>query len=283
MFAYRYRIMSPTEHSNERHLIITYDMTPRDIKDDKCPDLAIAELDTIFVMQAPPTSATHNGREAMHGKSAAASAHPTPLPRQDIKIKNGETTIYQSAAVNAEWLKHCEMNLGAIRHHANHLQRTIHECQQQLATQNNTITALETQNQQLRQQLLPLPYGFPNPAPPRRTAGHKPSAFMARLESVREPEEPIPRRGPGDTLRFPSFAGGEHDVPRMDEHEELNFFQRSFARLGEHDPLFAYPGGGQSEEVAATGEVESVDGDEEDGGGDKRGRGNRWEGGGVDF
>ncbi|KAJ4363427.1 hypothetical protein N0V83_009720 [Neocucurbitaria cava] len=94
IFVFRYGAPTAQNMMNEKHINITYDMTPNDVRDDEYA-VALEDKDTIYVMKAYP-----RGSEA---------------PRETWEIINGETKDYQDAQTSLVWIGHIKNEILLLR------------------------------------------------------------------------------------------------------------------------------------------------------------------------
>ncbi|CAO2651433.1 Nn.00g040030.m01.CDS01 [Neocucurbitaria sp. VM-36] len=253
IFIYCYRAATEENKDREKYINITYNMTPDDVKDEEYPGMAIADMDTIFVMKARPRSLTMAENENTE-RDASLSPLGSQASSEEISIMNGETSIYQDGKTITHWFLHSQKKLIEFRNETGELKSTVAMQAKTMAEQEKKLSELKSlqtlllhQNIQLSQRHQP-PYGQTLPrlgqAIPsysnrcgqrqrqRRRApvqGPPQQSFISRLEAVREPVEPMPRqRCP--PLQFPSFAGtsfakDQRDRPLWAQQFPANGFQ----------------------------------------------------------
>lgn len=216
VFVYRYRAPTNEDSTREKDITIAYDMRPRDIKDDEYPNMAITDMDTIFVIE------------------------PRSSLIAIVQQNRNEGSDFNSPAGLQVFGK--EFKKTEIYNHTEELSSIISRQRMTIAQQEKAIAELKTSNAQLMQlntqlqqdcflapdKVLPdMDYHLGSPRPSRQDGpilGPHALPFMDRLESVREPMHPSQQVSP---LQFPTFSEGECDaLPAADPFSDFQPFSQ---------------------------------------------------------
>lgn len=190
IFVFRYGAPTAQNMMNEKHINITCNMTPNDVRDDEYA-VALEDKDTIYVMKAYP-----RGSEA---------------PRETWEIINGETKDYQDAQTSLVWIGHIKNEILLLRTQIQQQASIIAQQKQRLAELQASNISLQRGIEQMRCQAHRPVQGQTRPRlgqaiPTYSNRAPAGPSFMARLEAAREPEEATSRQ-PATPLVFPSFSG----------------------------------------------------------------------------
>ncbi|KAH8702947.1 hypothetical protein GQ44DRAFT_560560, partial [Phaeosphaeriaceae sp. PMI808] len=127
--------------ASQRFYNLTYNMTPKHVKDRDFPDMSLKDGDTVFVVNS-------NGV----AKNDASSIGPK-LDLQRIRIQDGETEIWQNPSTNEAWYKIAEKGLADSRSKLAQVQAELEGVKAVQKRQKDVILALKIQNSELHNQI----------------------------------------------------------------------------------------------------------------------------------
>ncbi|CBX97201.1 predicted protein [Plenodomus lingam JN3] len=139
-FIFRYAAPIPEDEHRIKNIVITYDMTPNDIKDNQYPEMSLEDTDSILVV-AKVNNKTSETDAATYGQ----------IDRETIRLRNGDTAIYQDKGVTGEMVQMLEQRATKMRDLAGTLDHHMRAHEQKIAHQVHIIRQLEEQLAQLTQ------------------------------------------------------------------------------------------------------------------------------------
>ncbi|KAF2126301.1 hypothetical protein P153DRAFT_399750 [Dothidotthia symphoricarpi CBS 119687] len=241
-FIYMYPAPTPENPNHKKYVDLVYDMTPNDVHDMEYPDVSLKHLDTIYILEAKPCTAV--GIQGGIHKDSFASSLPWSKPSGgEVNVMDHEAPANQHSSIGTEIYDGLSLQNRDLRTRVGELHSVVTQQANSLAQQNHHIGELrgrnhrlEKENQYLRQvrQAHPLPrmpsfipsYGSATrPSAPLplgiRTIGaqNRPTAFVDRCESVREPDAQGLKQQL-DQLQFPSYAHNAYDHPANDSQQQ---------------------------------------------------------------
>ncbi|KNG46419.1 hypothetical protein TW65_06876 [Stemphylium lycopersici] len=215
IFIYQYATENGEE---ERYIKINYDMTPLDVYDQDSPDIKLRDMDTLVVMKGKSHLAAKVESDRK-GVQAPSSPIGSQVSEQIVDVENGETPFYQNASTLTTWHRMIELKMMELRSQVARMDSEVAHHKQLGAQKDKTIAEMMARESVIQKVLCAnrvFPPSRQGPAdcgqngarlaagPARAPANARPNHFMARIESVREPAQPMMPRQPMPPYRFPT-------------------------------------------------------------------------------